>query len=105
VLVGVLCIGAAVGAIAGHYMRLSIFSGTDRLLGFVFGLLRGAVIVGLLVILCHTLQLDQEPWYRTARLRSQAESIANAVRSFVGEARVEKLLHPEETPQGAAPAG
>ncbi|MGB8327600.1 MAG: CvpA family protein, partial [Steroidobacteraceae bacterium] len=104
VLVGLLCLGAALGAIAGHFVRLSIFGGTDRLLGFIFGVLRGAVIAGLLVILCHTLRLDQEAWYRNARLRAPAEHIANTVRSLVGEARVEKLLHPEQASRDAAPA-
>src|SRR5580658_966710 len=32
----VLLIGALIGALADHFVRLSIFSGVDRLLGFVF---------------------------------------------------------------------
>ena len=34
----VLLLGAALGALLGHFVRLSIFSGMDRLLGFAFGL-------------------------------------------------------------------
>src|SRR5690606_37534707 len=37
--VGVLLFGMAVGAVLNYFVRLSIFSGTDRFLGFVFGLL------------------------------------------------------------------
>src|SRR5256885_12417070 len=36
----VLLLGAGVGAALRHFVRLSIFSGMDRLLGFAFGLLR-----------------------------------------------------------------
>src|SRR5262245_53762603 len=39
----VLLIGTAVGALLGHFVRLSIFSGVDRLLGAVFGVLRGSI--------------------------------------------------------------
>ena len=41
-------------------MRLSIFSGIDRLLGFVFGLLRGVVLLGVFVILGQLLQLRRK---------------------------------------------
>jgi membrane protein required for colicin V production len=81
----VLLVGAAVGALLGHFARLSLFSPTDRFLGFLFGLLRGVVVLGLLVILGHYLQIDGEPWWRTSRLIPYAESVANAVRSVVGE--------------------
>src|ERR1700744_993095 len=36
----ILLFGAGLGAIVGHYVRLSIFSGMDRFLGFVFGAAR-----------------------------------------------------------------
>ena len=42
--------------------RLSLFSATDRFLGGVFGLVRGAVMIGLLVMLC------RRTW-RTSKLR------------------------------------
>ena len=41
----VLLFAAALGAVLGHFVRLSIFSGMDRLLGFLFGLVRGLVEV------------------------------------------------------------
>ena len=36
---------------SAHFVRLSLFSGVDRLLGFLFGLLRGLVLLGVFVIL------------------------------------------------------
>src|SRR5579864_1578525 len=47
----VLLLGALVGAALRHFVRLSIFSGMDRLLGFAFGVLRGVVLLGVFVIL------------------------------------------------------
>jgi membrane protein required for colicin V production len=87
----VLLIGTAIGALLAHVMRVSLFSGLDRLLGLLLGLLRGLVIVGLLAILCHTLKLDGEPWYQQARLVRYAEALANGLRTLGGDERVRRL--------------
>ena len=71
--------------IAGNFVRVSIFSGTDRFLGFLFGLLRGAVVVGALVILAQTLRFDQEPYWKNSRLLPYAAPIASVLRGLVGE--------------------
>ena len=85
----VMLFGTGVGALVHHYVRLSIFSGLDRLLGLVFGLLRGFVAIGLLVMLCHAVRLADEPWYRGAALAPYAESAANVLRALVGE----RIIH------------
>ncbi len=85
IFITVLLIGAAIGAIVTRFTRLSIFSGTDRLLGFVFGMLRGVVVLGVLAILCHAVRLNEEPWYRASALAPYAEKAGNVLRSLVGE--------------------
>jgi membrane protein required for colicin V production len=47
----ILLLGAGIGVIAAHYVRLSIFNGMDRFLGFIFGAFRGFVLLGVFVIL------------------------------------------------------
>ena len=88
VIVLVLLLGAATGAILGHFVRLSIFSGMDRLLGFGFGLLRGFVLLGVFVILGQLLRLQGEGWWRHSLMIPYGESIANGLRSLVGEPHV-----------------
>jgi membrane protein required for colicin V production len=83
----ILLIGALFGAALGHYVRLSIFSGMDRLLGFAFGALRGLVLAGVFVILGQVLHLDGERWWHDSRLMPFAESIANGLRSIAGAER------------------
>ena len=83
----VLLLGAGIGATLGHFVRLSIFSGMDRLLGLLFGLLRGFVLLGVFVIVCQLVHLQGEPWWRESRLIPYGESIANGLRVLVGEAR------------------
>jgi membrane protein required for colicin V production len=84
----ILLLGAGIGALLNHYVRLSIFSGMDRFLGFVFGALRGLILLGVFVILAQLLRLDDERWWRRSLLIPYGESIANGLRVLVGEERV-----------------
>ena len=88
IVVLVLVLGACVGALLSHFVRLSIFSGVDRLLGFAFGLLRGFLLLGVFVILGQLLQLQPEGWWRHSLMIPYGESIANGLRTLVGEAHV-----------------
>jgi membrane protein required for colicin V production len=84
----VLLLGAGIGGALGHFVRLSIFSGMDRLLGLLFGLLRGFVLLGVFVILGQLLRLQDEHWWRSSLLIPYGESIANGLRTLVGEGHV-----------------
>jgi membrane protein required for colicin V production len=84
----VLLIGAGVGALLAHFVRLSMFSGADRLLGFAFGVLRGWVLLGVFVILGQLLRVQDEPWWRQSMLIPYGESIANGLRMLGGQAAV-----------------
>jgi membrane protein required for colicin V production len=81
----VLLLGMAVGWLLGQFVRVPFFRGTDRLLGFVFGLLRGIVLLGVFVILGQLLRLDSETWWQKSRLIPYGEGVANGLRAIVGE--------------------
>ena len=81
----VLLLGTGIGITVAHFVRLSIFSGMDRLLGFVFGLFRGLVMLGVFVILAQVLRLDGERWWRQSVLMPYGESIANGLRVVIGD--------------------
>jgi membrane protein required for colicin V production len=83
-----LLLGAGIGVVVAHFVRLSIFSGMDRFLGFVFGTFRGFVLVGVFVMLGQLLRLDGEHWWRKSVLLPYGESIANGLRAVIGEERV-----------------
>jgi membrane protein required for colicin V production len=80
----ILLVGAGLGAIVSHYVRLSIFSGMDRFLGFLFGAARGAVLIGVFVILGQLLKLDGEVWWRHSMLLPYGHSVADGLRVVVG---------------------
>jgi membrane protein required for colicin V production len=84
----VVLVGTAIGVAVSHFVRLSLFIGLDRFFGAIFGLLRGWVIVGLFVILCHALKLDGQSWWRSSMLMPYGEHAANVLRGMVGERKI-----------------
>ncbi|MFI4914328.1 MAG: CvpA family protein [Steroidobacterales bacterium] len=88
IFLAVLLIGTLIGAVVTHLVRLSLFSGIDRFLGGVFGVLRGAAMLGVFVILCHALRLDGEGWWRKSILVPYAEHAGNLLRGLVGERKI-----------------
>jgi membrane protein required for colicin V production len=85
VLGGALLVGALIGAVVTQFVRLSIFTGMDRLMGFAFGALRGLLLFGIFVMLGQLLRLDKDNWWRESHLIPVGESIANGVRFLVGD--------------------
>jgi membrane protein required for colicin V production len=91
IFVAVLLLGTAIGAIVTQFVRVSLLSSLDRLLGFLFGFLRGTVALGVLVLLCHAVRLNEEHWYQNSTLVPYAEHAGNVLRALVGESRVHAL--------------
>ena len=85
IFVGVLLLGGAVSVVLGHYVRVSMFAGMDKFLGFVFGIIRGVVIVGAFTIVVQALRMDEEPRWQKSRLMPYAIGVADALRGIVGE--------------------
>ncbi len=84
IFLAVLLLGHAIGAIVGHFVRLSLFTGIDRFLGLVFGLLRGVLIVGAAVIVCETVRLDTEAWWHESVLLPYGQDAAALLWSLGG---------------------
>jgi membrane protein required for colicin V production len=81
----VLIAGYIIGALVNYFVRLSIFSGLDRLLGFLLGLARGLVVVGIGIILAQALRLDGEEWWKQSRLAAGLTPVAGALRALAGD--------------------
>ncbi|MDX1604655.1 MAG: CvpA family protein, partial [Candidatus Competibacterales bacterium] len=62
--VGTLVVGAVVGFMARALVTQTGLTGTDRVLGAVFGGLRGVLVVGVLVLLAGLTSLPRESWWR-----------------------------------------
>jgi len=66
--IAVLVAGAIVTFIMRKLVEGSGLSGSDRLLGMVFGLARGLALVVLVVFLLGFTPFSQDPWWRASRL-------------------------------------
>ena len=77
--------GYFLGAVVSHFVRLSMFNALDRLLGFLLGLLRGLVIVGIGIIIAQAMRLDAEGWWKNSRLVGVMQPVAGVLRALAGE--------------------
>lgn len=95
----VLLAGAATGAIVAHFAhRAAGVAWTDRLLGGLFGLMRGIVVIGLLVIGGRAVDLKQEPWWRSTRSMPVAETVANWLERYAEPAAAELFERAAQPP-------
>ena len=79
VFVLIMLIGGVLGWIVHKLVHSTGLTRPDRLLGAAFGLLRGAIVVGLIVIGLQLSSLSAEPWWLGARLREYCEEAASIV--------------------------
>ena len=59
----------------------------DRLLGGLFGLVRGAVIVGFAVMLGEAADLSSEPWWQESKAMPVGVEMAKVLRGYVETGR------------------
>lgn len=85
ILVPVVVAGYCLGAVVNYFVRLSMFSGLDRLLGFLLGFARGLVIIGIGIILAQATRLDDEAWWKSSRVAAGMKPVAGVVRALAGE--------------------
>lgn len=68
-LVGTLLVGGLINRILASLLKVAGLSGTDRLLGMVFGIFRGAIVIlACLIIVPPLVAIDQELWWRESML-------------------------------------
>lgn len=83
VLIAVVLMGWLVSAILSHFVHQSGLSlMLDRMLGTVFGFVRGGVLVAVFVIIGQLVEVDGERWWRESWLLPYASDVAGWVRQF-----------------------
>ena len=82
-IVGVLIIGGLVTYLLGEIVERTGLSGTDRMLGMVFGAARGLLLVAVLVLLAGLTPLPQDPWWGDSLLVGYFEEMAIWLRDLL----------------------
>lgn len=81
-----LIVGAMVNYLIGELVRLTGLSGTDRLFGMIFGVIRGFVIVmAVLIFVPGLLPIDQDPWWKESALIPKFLELEGWCRQIVSE--------------------
>jgi membrane protein required for colicin V production len=76
------------GAMLSYLVQRSgLTLGVDRLLGGLFGLVRGAVIVGFAVMLGEAAHLNTEPWWHESKAMPVGVEMAGVLRGYVETGR------------------
>ena len=91
--IAVLIAGAIVSFLMRKLVSGSGLSGTDRLLGMVFGLVRGFALVVLVVLLMKFTPVVRDDWWQSSRMLPTFDNGAQWVTSFLPE-NVSRYLEP-----------
>jgi membrane protein required for colicin V production len=78
-----LLIGGLVGNLVSRLINYTGLTGTDRVLGTVFGLVRGAAIITLLVLIGGMTPLSKDNWWRQSMLLCHFQEQAIWMRDFL----------------------
>lgn len=102
--VAVLIAGGIVAWFARTLIRATGLSSTDRTLGGLFGVARGVLLVGLLVLGMQFSGIDEDPWWQRARLKPYGDRVAAGIVYYaeIGSRYIEEqeLADPAAAPEG-----
>jgi membrane protein required for colicin V production len=79
-LVGLLLAGALVTWAIAKALHSTGLGPADRIVGLAFGVARGLVVVGIVVIVLRLAGFSDEPWWRQSKLIPYAAPVADALR-------------------------
>jgi membrane protein required for colicin V production len=85
VLMLVLAAGGVIGMLLSYFTRGMGLGILDRIAGLCFGIVRGVVLVGLMIIGGELLHLNQEDWWHRSKLVPYGETAGDWLRAMVGE--------------------
>lgn len=79
----VIIVGAIIGYLLRRMVSSSGLSGTDRLLGLVFGLARGVAVIVLIVLMLGFTPFHRDAWWQESRLLPTFEGVAEQVKAYL----------------------
>jgi membrane protein required for colicin V production len=87
----VLILGAIFGHLLSILVRKTGLTGTDRVLGVVFGTARGAIMVAMLVFLGALTPVAEDGWWQQSSLTGRFEVLAQRILDQVPQVAADKL--------------
>jgi len=81
--VAVLLLGGLINYLIGQLVKKTGLEGTDRVLGSVFGAVRGGLVVAVLVLVGGMTVLPQDEWWQSSQLMPHFEQLALWLTGFL----------------------
>lgn len=111
--VGCFILVVIAGSLVGYLLRRLVsgsgLSGTDRLLGLVFGLVRGVAVIVLVVLMLGFTPFHRDAWWQESRLLPTFESAAASLKAYLPAKLSDYLQTRDDAPEpdiaGAAKPG
>ena len=108
-IISILVLGSMLSFVVGRLLQSTGLSGTDRLLGAVFGALRGLATVTSLIAVASWTPLCEDPWWRQSQLIPGIETLAihardflpGSLREIIGSCREQAPVVPAAPPAAA----
>jgi len=88
-----LILGGLINFLLSELVEKTGLTGTDRLLGLLFGVARGMVVIAVLVVLAGLTPLPEDPWWNEASLIQPFESLAVWLRDQIPDSMAGYLTY------------
>ena len=100
VFIVVLLVGGLINYLLGRLVKSTGLSGTDRLLGGVFGAARGMALVVVMLLVAGLTPIPADPWWQQSRSIERLMPLVDWVATYLPESIREHLdFEPLEAPQ------
>lgn len=83
IFLSILILGSIASLFIASFIKKIGFSGTDRVLGVVFGLVRGILIVSMMIMVANFTQIPSHSEWKTSLLIPHFEVVANWLTQFI----------------------
>lgn len=91
--IATLIVGGIVNFLVAQLVNKTGLTGTDRLLGVVFGAARGVLLVAILVLLAGLTPMPEDSWWKQSRLIAYFQELAVWLREFLPPDIAEKFSY------------
>lgn len=81
--VATLIVGGLVNYLMGQLVEKTGLSSTDRMMGLVFGIVRGVAVVAIIVLLAGLTPVPQDPWWRESQFLHHFQELALWMRGYL----------------------
>lgn len=108
IFVGLFLLVLIIGSIVNHLLAMAVrstgLSGTNRILGMIFGFARGILLVAIFILFAGMTSVVREPWWQSSYLIPYFHGIVAWLQQFIPN-HVENLSHYFAKPEagGAGP--